>query len=210
MKWDKDKLKAILKNKYTKSVLFFGFYFVFFMVILSMMSPNDVSEGEKTNINMWDNITNNYEYLYEIKLSDNQIISMEGKKYNNKNLFTKSVNGIVDSEVYIFYDDISIKKDGIWSDGNSFGIIDYIFDEKYLDIDYIIRYIKELVADSELIDSKTNFDESRSDIYKFGNLDIEVISSQNILKKVTIIEPACTLAIQYRNINNVKDFVVEK
>jgi hypothetical protein len=160
--------------------------------------------GEETNI--WDSIKNNYQYHYDVTSSDGQTISIEGKKYNNKNLFTKIVNNAVDSEVYTFYNATSIKKDNKWVDTDSFVLISQDFNEQYFDI----AYLKKLIADAELVNSVTNFDDSTSDFYTFGNISIEVISSDKVLKKINIVDPLYKINIQYKDINEVKDFVVEK
>jgi hypothetical protein len=207
MKLNKDKLKELWKNKYTKPLLFFGFYFIFFSVILLFAySNNNTNTDNNMNKDMWDNMNNNYEYLYEIKDADNQIVSLEGKQYGHKNLFVKKVNDIIDNEVYIFYSDVMIKEDNTWRSINDFKMVDNNFDDNYFDL----GYVKQLIDDSELMDSETSFDGSKSDHYKFGNLDIGVTSENNTLKKVSIIEPLYQITMQYRNINNVKDFVVEK
>ena len=107
---NREKLKEISKTRYFKPLLFFGFYFVFFAVIIATMQPssNPINNEKGVNSN-WKDITNNYEYLYEIE-TEESVITLEGKKYNNKNLFTKKTNDIIDSEVYTFYEKTSIKK----------------------------------------------------------------------------------------------------
>jgi hypothetical protein len=173
---------------------------------LLLAQTGNSNTDNNTSKDMWENINSNYEYLYEIKNSDNQIISLEGKKYGHKNLFIKKIDGTVDNEIYIFYDDLMIKKDNAWTSVNDFEMVDNTFDERYLDT----AYIKRLIDDSELMDSETNFDGSKSDHYEFGSLDIEIISESNDLKRIMITEPLYQIILQYRNINHVKDFVVEK
>jgi hypothetical protein len=171
-----------------------------------MSSPNATPNVNNVEDNMWDNITNNYEYLYEIKMPNDQIISFEGKKYGHKNLFMKKINNVIGSEVYIFYNDVFVKKDDIWVEDNT-DAIKYAFDERYLDIEYI----KLLIADAELMESKTNFDGSNSDIYVYNNLNIDVLSEKNVIEKISILDSSLyQITLQYKNINQVEDFVVEK
>jgi hypothetical protein len=203
-KWEK--IQELYKNKYTKPLLFFGFYFIFFTVIIVTFafSPS-TSNNDITEKNLWDDITNNYEYLYEIETSNN-IITLEGKHYGNKNLLTKKINDDVTDEIYIFYNDMYIKSSNEWIINNNYELVDDAFDNRLLSIDYI----KSLVGDSEKINSITNFDESITDKYQFGNINIEVISSNNELRKIKLYLPLYKINLQYKNINRVQDFVVEK
>lgn len=215
-KWDK--LKELSKNKYTKPIVFFGFYFIFFSVILIIASLSNNQKQEVEEKTMWDMIGDNYEYLYNIDSNNDLVISLDGKRYNNKELFNIKVNGVKKEEVYKFYDDIFVKVDNASNQNESFIHIseNELFKNDYINIDNMnvnymnIDYIKDIVADAELMDSKTNFDGSRSDIYVFGNINIEVIDSSDNVLKILITDPLYKLVMQYKNINNVKDFVVEK
>ena len=204
MKWEK--IKELRKNKYTKPLVFFGFYIIFFTFVFVLAGSNDVVPDNKTEKDMWLGIVNNYEYLYEVTSNENQIISLEGKKYSNKDTFIKKTNNIIDSEVYIFYDKVSIKQDDSWIESDNFVLIDDKFNNQYFDI----KYIKDLIDESELVDSIVNFDGSKSDTYAIEELKIEVISEENKLKKIIITDPLYNITLQYRNINKVEDFVVEK
>ncbi|MDD3305006.1 MAG: hypothetical protein PHT75_02635, partial [Bacilli bacterium] len=173
-KWDK--LKELSKNKYARPLIFFGFYFIFFSVILSIASQSMPNDNKQVERDLWADITNNYEYLYKVKTEDNWVIKLEGKKYHNKELFTRKINDVLDSEIYIFYEEVSVKKDEKWIASPDFVLIDDSFDEQYFNI----ASLKMLIADSEQYDSVDNFDGSKSDIYKFHNIDIEVISEDDV------------------------------
>ncbi|HHT38315.1 MAG TPA: hypothetical protein GXZ95_02735 [Mollicutes bacterium] len=203
---NREKLKEFSKTRYFKPLLFFGFYFVFFAVIIATMQPssNPINNEKGVNSN-WKDITNNYEYLYEIE-TEESVITLEGKKYNNKNLFTKKTNDIIDSEVYTFYEKTSIKKDDTWQEIDNFILIDESFDDRLLDI----NHLKTIIEQAELIDTKNNFDESISEIYKYNDMEIEVINENNVLKKVIMSFPSYNIKLQFKNINQVNDFVVEK
>ena len=74
-----EKLKKLSKSKYFKPLIFFGFYFVFFTVIIVSMSPSNYqAEKEEKIETKWQDIKNNYEYLYEIE-KDDQVVILEGK-----------------------------------------------------------------------------------------------------------------------------------
>jgi hypothetical protein len=202
-KWDK--LKELSKNKYTKPLVFFGFYFVFFSVLLSLAAQYTPKVENVVEHDLWGDITDNYEYLYEVKTNDNQTIKLEGKRYNNKEIFTKKVNDILDSEIYIYYDKLSVKKDNVWLASPEFVLIDDSFNDQYFDL----AYIKLLIADSEHMDSIDNFNGSKSDIYVFNKINIEVISEEEVLQRILISTPLYELDLQYKNINEVDDFVVK-
>lgn len=202
-----EKLKKLSKSKYFKPLIFFGFYFVFFTVIIVSMSPSNYqAEKEEKIETKWQDIKNNYEYLYEIE-KDDQVVILEGKKHNNKNLFTKKVNDDLEAEVYVFYNDISIKtEDDKWEKVDDFILVDESFNEKLLDI----NYLKEIIEDSEFISKNTNFDESISEKYKYNDIKLEVIHENNILRKITFSIPSYNIELQYKKIGELKNFVVEK
>ncbi len=58
--------------------------------------------------------------------------------------------------------------------------------------------------------TEPNFDGSTSDVYKFADIDIEVIGDRGVLKRINIELSPYNILLQYRNINGVKDFVVEE
>ena len=202
-----EKLKKLSKSKYFKPLIFFGFYFVFFTVIIVSMSPSNYqAEKEEKIETKWQDIKNNYEYLYEIE-KDDQVVILEGKKYNNKNFFTKKVNDDLEAEVYVFYNDISIKtEDDKWKKVDDFILVDESFNEKLLDI----NYLKEIIEDSEFISKNTNFDESISEKYKYNDIKLEVTHENNILRKITFSIPSYNIELQYKKIGELKNFVVEK
>lgn len=205
MKFNWQKIKEFSKSKYGKPLLFFGFYFIFFAIVFSLPINNNADKNNNSDKDILDKISNNYEYLYVIETSSGQTIELEGKKFNHKNLFAKKIDNNIDDEVYIFYDEVKVKKDSEWISNNSFVLVDESFDENLLNI----SYLKLLIADSEKMDSKTNFDGTKSDFYQFGNINIEVISANYILQKINVLQDRLSIKLQYRNINSVKDFVVE-
>ena len=85
-------------------------------------------------------------------------------------------------------------------------MIDESFDDRLLDI----NHLKTIIEQAELIDTKNNFDESISEIYKYNDMEIEVINENNVLKKVIMSFPSYNIKLQFKNINQVNDFVVEK
>ena len=206
MKWDWKKIKELSKNKYTKPIFFFGFYFLFFAIIIAVSSVNGNVEEDTTEKNGWDDINSNYEYLYEIQTNDYKTITLEGKTFGNKNILTKKIDSVIDSEIYEFYDEIYIKKDNIWTASNDVILVDESLDERLLNV----NYLKNLIVDAELINSTINFDNSKSDVYQFGNININVKSEENTLKSIYITNQTYKILLQYRNIDEVKDFVVEK
>lgn len=204
MKWDK--IKELSKNKYTKPLLFFGFYIFFFAFIFIFFGNDSTLPPEHKEENMWSAIANNYEYNYEITTNENQTFVLEGKKYGNKNAFIKQVDGVITNEVYIFYDTVSVKQENEWIEIEDFVLIDDNFNSQYLDI----RYIKSFIETLELDDSTINFDGSKIDTYFNDDLKVEIVSVDDKLKKIIINSSLYNIILQYRNVNGVEDFVVEK
>lgn len=212
MKLDKDKLKKFWESKYRKPILFLGFYLVFFLFLYATVSPKSNSDSLPDAIpqDMWKAITNNYEYQYEIKTSHGDVISYAGKKYNNKNLYTMTIDDTKVNEVYIFYNEMYMQKDGLWVEYENPVSFDYVIDEFLLKPDAVLYHIKGQVMDAELMETVNNFDGTKSEFYTFGNRSIEVISDNNVLKKMIVVDNNAITTLQYRNINKVNDFVVEK
>jgi hypothetical protein len=207
MKWNLEEIKKFLKSKYAKPILFFGFYFIFFTIVLLSFSPtsngDNKNDGEKS---IWSNIGSNYEYLYKININDSSSIKLEGKRYNNKNLFTRTVNDEESMQIYTFYDDIYINDNDDWLLKNDFVIVDASFDNELLDL----IYIKNLLADIEPFSTENNFDGSISKTYVTDGKNITVVSMDKNIKRIEISYGIFDASLEYRNINKLKDFVVER
>lgn len=195
--------KEILDNQYTKPLLFFGFYFFFFLFLFSFINIDKIDINEE-NKNSWKNINNNYKYKYEITNNDN-IVILEGKKYNNKELFIKEINGIKEAEYYRFYNDFYIKEDK-YKKLEVFYYVDESFDHNLIDI----NYIKTITIESNLINKETNIDKTISEIYEIDNIKIEIITENDILQMVKINKDNYIILLQYIDIDKIEDFVVEK
>lgn len=195
--------KEILDNQYTKPLLFFGFYFFFFLFLFSFINIDKIDINEE-NKNSWKNINNNYKYKYEITNNDN-IVILEGKKYNNKELFIKEINGIKEAEYYRFYNDFYIKEDK-YKKLEVFYYVDESFDHNLIDI----NYIKTITIESNLINKETNIDKTISEIYETDNIKIEIITENDILQMVKINKDNYIILLQYIDIDKIEDFVVEK
>lgn len=200
-------LKEKWQGKYFKTIAFFVFYFFFFTFVL-IFYPNrsDTVKTEVKQVNILASIYNNYEYSYSVSKEENIIVNLSGKKYNNKSLFTINKPGEKVVEIYQFYNQKSIKIDNIWNKVSSYVLVDNSFNENLLDI----NRLKIMISDAELISTVNNFDGTKSENYTYDNLNIEVISENNILKKIIIKNNIYNIVLQYKNINKVKDFVVEK
>jgi len=200
-------LKEKWQGKYFKTIAFFVFYFFFFaFVILLFSNESDTDKTAVKEVNMFDSISNNYEYSYSISKTDGSFVNLSGKKYNNKSLFTIFKTNEKSVDIYKFYDQMSIKTDNEWIDVSSYILVDENFNENLLDI----NRLKIIISDAELISTVNNFDGTKSENYTFDNLNIEVISENNVLKKILIKTDIYNINLQYKNINEVKDFVVEK
>lgn len=200
-------LKEKWQGKNLKTIAFFVFYFFFFaFVLIVYLNGSDTDKIDTKNINSLESIINNYEYSYSITKIDTFFVNISGKKYNNKSLFTINKTNAKAVDVYKFYDEISIKNDTKWETVSNYALVDEEFNENLLEI----SRLKVIISDAELINTTTNFDGTKSESYVFSNIKIEVISESNVLKKIVIRYDNYDINLQYKNINRVKDFVVEK
>ena len=220
--WEKIKmLNEKRKNKYFKAIIFFSFYFIFFLAIILLSSiNNNVNENNNKNKNngpeikdKWEVINNNFEYLYQIKIKDennNDLnITLEGKKYKNKNLFTKHINDELYGMIYIYYDEVKIKKENDWEKVEYFDLVYPDFNENLIDI----SYLKTIIKEASLINKETNFDESIIENYKYlinenEEINISVLTKNNLITTITITGSDYELILQYKNINKVEDVIV--
>ncbi len=204
--------------KQLKPFFFFGFYFIFFSIIILMATTNHSNDDQyidDENIDIkdkWELINNNYEYLYQINIleDDNNInISLEGKRFRNKNLFTKYVNDEYQQTVYIYYDEVKIKEGDEWLPSENFEMVYNDFNNNYINLGYIKKIIKE----ATLMESIINFDESITESYVYeidqnDIINITVTAKDNLISTILLSTPQVNISLQLKNINEVKDFTV--
>ena len=83
-----------LKTPKGKAVMFFGFYFIFFLILSAMFRSGAVNDDSLEKSKNKNNFpfslgkieSNNYHFKYSIDM-DSKIITYEGDKYNKKELF---------------------------------------------------------------------------------------------------------------------------
>jgi hypothetical protein len=212
-----NKIREKLKNRYIKAAIFFGFYLFFFAFIFILLSfnsgTNNAANKNDTVKDKWEILNNNYQYLYQINIQDgkNPIeIALQGKNYNHKNLYTKYVDKEETNEVYTFYDDIYIKENNEWITPTDFIKIYTNFDDKLIDL----SNIKEMTIKDNLVNKVTNFDDSIDETYLYhpetgDDINIDITSKDNIISKITIKLVNVDITLQYKNVNEIKDFVIE-
>jgi hypothetical protein len=213
----KDKIKALrekLKKKYMKAIIFFIFYFLFFLfIVVISKSDNDIEEKENIDDveynDKWLDLNNNYEFYYDINIFDNENIVLQGKRYQNKNLFTKYINGEKDNIIYTFYDNIYLNQNGIWEENNNFELIKKDFNYNLIDI----NYIKQIVNDAIFIEEINNFDETVEEKYLYSkeginDINIVVVSLNEKITKIKLETINLYLVLQFKNINEVENFVI--
>ncbi len=89
-------IKELRKTPRGKAVLFFGFYFIFFFVLILMIrtSPKNPSmpiEEEKETFPIANYLTKKYQFIYTIQENQKEEV-YQGKKFENRSLFQK--NGV--------------------------------------------------------------------------------------------------------------------
>lgn len=119
----KSKFKSIIKfildlrkTERGKAILFLGFYFVFFLVLIIFIrvSSNNYKGplyelySEEARMYTYDKIlAENYNYTYTISIDDNVYV-YNGQKYNNMELFTfNDVNYFFDGVDYYIIDSVN-------------------------------------------------------------------------------------------------------
>lgn len=216
--WQKIKdLKEKSKNKYIKAGIFFGFYFIFFIIIFLLSAgTNEIKEDNSNKLlikDKWQLINNNYQFLYEIKIEEDQneliIVKLEGKKYHNKELIDKYINNQFAASIYIYYDEIKVKENDVWQKEDDFHLVDPFFNYNLIDI----NYFKKIAKTSTLINKITNFDESIEEHYLYYLNDEEVIyfkvlSKNNLITDIDIDYSLMKIKLQYKNIDKITDFVI--
>ena len=155
-------IKELRKKPYGKAVIFFGFYLIFFIVILLVLNLNgtkDKEETEKiTGINIQYIKRYNYAFKYKVVLDDNTY-SYEGNKDNST--FNYTYNG---REYYNENNKSYIKKDATEIDNP-------IKFNKLFDESITIELLK-----GAYIESKT--------MYNTGDVGYGLLLSSNTLNKV--------------------------
>lgn len=198
-----EKIKELLKNKYIKAGTFFGFYLLFFgfffIISASTPEPKPITKIEKH----WTDIKKIYEYEAVIKdLKTAEQIKITGKRFFNKNLFTKG-----EDEVYYFYNEIYLKNEnGIFEKIDKYEIISETFNDEYLDI----NIIKAKLTEDKQKDKIINFDESETIKYVVDTEEYYITSDKDVLKDMKIITKDYLIEIKYKNIDKVEDFIVKK
>ncbi|MFA5696181.1 MAG: hypothetical protein WC917_01810 [Bacilli bacterium] len=197
------RIKELLENKYIKAGAFFGFYLLFFgfFFLLSVSKP-ETKPIEKIEKH-WTDIKKIYEYEAVIKnLQTEETITITGKRFFNKNLFTKGKD-----KVYYFYGEIYLEnEDGKFEKVDEYEMVSEKFNDEYLDI----SIIKEKLTEDKQKDKVINFDESETIKYVVDTEEYYITSNNDVLKELKIITKDYLINIKYKNIDNVEDFVVEK
>lgn len=215
--WQKiSDLREKSKNKYIKAIIFFGFYLIFFSIIFLLAAGNNkIKDDDQPLIkDKWQLINNNYQFLHEIIIEEDQneslIIKLEGKKYNHKLLVDKYLNNQFLTSIYIYYDEVRVKVNDDWQKQEDFYLIDEHFNNDLLDI----NYFKKIVKEATLINEVTYFDESTEEIYLYNLNDEEVINfkvltKDNLITKIIIDYSSMKITLQYKNINKITDFFID-
>ncbi len=165
-------VKELKKTDKGKAILFFGFYFVFFLVIAvfarsfsggSYQESDNYTKKDKISFDMIEKA--NYKFYYNIQI-DNTVYNYSGLKKDDKELFTYSVDTFT-LEYYKRAESYFNKENDIWIKSDN----PYLFRE-FLSIDSL----NNIFVDATYI-SKEEFDNGEV-IYNY------MISTNSIIKKL--------------------------
>lgn len=109
-------IKELSKTTKGKAILFFGFYFVFFIIIMiiarfgsrNYTKPSDYEKGKSGTFYMNDFVDKNYGFTYQVSL-DNVKYTYTGTRNSNNTLFDYNGNN------YFSSDDKYFINNSIWS-----------------------------------------------------------------------------------------------
>ena len=157
-------IKELKKKPYGKSVLFFGFYLIFFIVIFIILgiggsrnlNKNYENRSKVVNVNLLN--TKKYSFSYEVNL-DNSVNTYIGKKderyeykYNDKDYYQENL--------------ITYVKEDNWVSAESPIKFNKLLEAKYID----------KVINSSYVEAKTTYDN--------GNTMYSLLISSNTLNKI--------------------------
>jgi len=205
---------AYFQSSYSKELLFFGFYFIFFafLILLGLNNKDlvwknydkkeEAGNEEKENI-----ILDNYEFLWEIKFKEESNIDkllLEGKRYHDIFLFYKYIDGLYEGEFYLEKDHLKIKLEEGLEDYEK-ELIKADFNNRWLDVNYIKEYIKE----GDFIEKFERFDGTISKKYKIDdNFFITLSSKKDGIEEIIVDNILFDIFLQYKNVNKVIDFSI--
>lgn len=162
-------IKKLRKTEKGRGILFFGFYFVFFLVLIILFRTmpskpvSQINSNNNSQLYTYDKIfEGNYNFTYRINIDNNNFVYV-GKKNNNIELFTFN-------DVNYYYDGVNyytVDSNNIWT----------ITDNPYMYTDFLnFSRLGEVLFDATYI-SKTEFGNGTA---KFNYL----ISSNSICKVI--------------------------
>lgn len=155
---DLDKVRQFIKTPKGKALLFFGFYFIFFILIGTSFrgeSSSGIESNSENNssfdFNLKSITSNNFKFNYDI-IVDDLVISYNGSKYDNKENFNiQEVNYYKENENYF------INTNGVWLKCEN----PYLYSQFYKSDN-----ILSLLGNASYI-SKTEYDSGKN-VYNFS------------------------------------------
>ncbi len=190
---DMEKVIEFLKTPRGKACLFFGFYLIFFIVLMFMFRVDDSSSKNKSNVDnnlpfSLSNIENdNYHFKYTYKIDDKEYV-YEGDKNNGVELFEYNKE-----KYYSSGDDFLSNKQNIWSKVDNPYII-----KEFIDI----SAIKSIVEKASLV-SKTEY-ESGMIVYSYKIATTTLIKLIE-KKKIDLDDPVNEITFKTDEDNEVND-----
>jgi len=184
-----DSIKELMKTPRGRAIMFFGVYFVFFL-ILTLVARNSTPVNPKTreyekgnpyHFSIQNIVGKNYNFCYEINIDD-KVVTYKGSRYKDLELFQMS-DGVSSIDYYRDHDNYLNKNNQLWLKADN----PYQYN-KFMDIENISNVLLKATYVS-----KTNY-ESGMEVYNFlvssatlvellegGTLDIEEVPNEIVL-----------------------------
>lgn len=164
-----DLIKELWKSPRGKGILFFGFYFIFFLVVIVLVRTgvrsttgiDEYENGTMYNFTTKNLESKNFSYVYNINV-DGILYVYSGKKTRDKELF--SVNNI---DYYRNGENYFVNNNNLWIKSDNPNLFSYFVE---------LNNIKGILKDATYI-SKTSYD-SGKETYNFK------ISTNNLNKMI--------------------------
>ncbi len=217
------KIQEFRKKSYGNSILFFGFYLIFFIIVIALIrtSPakKDVEYQKNNMVGITSILNKNYSFSYKVVL-DNNTYLYKGDRlgdnlsftYNEKEYFQNNSNTYIKEENWISIEN-PIKFKYFFNEANLEKILNNLYYESnttYESGKIVYNFLISSNSLNSLIDNnETDYDEIPNKVAISVNNDIESISFDldSYCKINKLCNNSLKINIDYDNYNGVKEII---
>ena len=217
------KIQEFRKKSYGNSILFFGFYLIFFIIVIALIrtSPakKDVEYQKNNMVGITSILNKNYSFSYKVVL-DNNTYLYKGDRlgdnlsftYNEKEYFQNNSNTYIKEENWISIEN-PIKFKYFFNEENLEKILNNLYYESnttYESGKIVYNFLISSNSLNSLIDNnETDYDEIPNKVTISVNNDIESISFDldSYCKINKLCNNSLKINIDYDNYNGVKEII---